>query len=210
MKIITMELNAMGVNTYLLFEERGQSAVVIDPSAQPVRILETLKYYGVTLTDILLTHGHFDHIGAVAELKAKTNARIHIHPGDADMLIDPEKNLSVFASDRAVTAPPADVLLEDGEQLDAGGLSFKVIHTPGHSPGSVCFLHEDGLFSGDTLFFMSIGRSDLPGGDEALLIRSIRNKLFTLPADYTVYPGHHRGTQLHFERDVNPYVKEKK
>ena len=218
MEIIKLLTGPIGTNTYIVYKEEGTPeapapAVCIDPAdAKPV--LRALKNHGLHLTDILLTHGHFDHILGVRELRDAEGAKVYIHPLDAPALETGEGSLSVMCGIRPVTCP-ADKLLRDGEEFTAAGITFRCIHTPGHTPGGVCFV-ADGendkrglpvIFSGDTLFCFSIGRTDLPGGSTEDLIDSIAFRLFTLHGDYTVYPGHNMTTTLDAERQHNPYVK---
>ncbi len=183
------------VNTYLLAGDDNR-AVVIDP-ARADKLLSILRENDLTLTHILLTHGHFDHISAVKQLKEATGARVCIHPNDAKALTTPNQKLVQIMRVDAVQAE-ADVLAEDGP-LQAGGFEFTVLHTPGHSPGSVCYLVDDVLFSGDTLFYRDIGRCDLPGSDFAAMKTSIE-RLLELPDETRVYPGHMRATAIGEER----------
>lgn len=192
-------------NCYIAGCEKTGRGVVIDPGAEPERVLQALKELGLSVSLVLNTHGHVDHIGANDAVKRNTSAVVCIHQADAAMLPDPAKNLSSMMVER-VACEPADRLLSDGDELRVGDLMFKVIHTPGHTPGSVCFLCQDVLFSGDTLFNMSVGRHDFPGGSAQDLARSIRERLFVLPDDTTVLPGHGSSTNIGREKRSNPFV----
>ncbi len=206
MNIITQQTGDMLVNCYILFQPENREAVVIDPGGSKEKIFYHLEKNGLTVTHILLTHGHFDHIGAVKALKEKTGAKIYIHEEDASMLTDPTRNLSVFIQENVIETP-ADVLLKDGDCIKAGGMEFKVLHTPGHSEGSVCFMAEDNLFTGDTLFYMSVGRTDFIGCSEQKLLYAINHILGSLPEDYKVYPGHGVASTLDFEKQNNPFFE---
>ncbi len=183
------------VNTYLIAGD-DRRAVVIDP-ARADKLLDILKENDLTLTDILLTHGHFDHISAVKQLREATGARVCIHPNDAKALVTPNQNLMHIMHVDAIQGE-ADELVEEGP-LEAGGFDFTVLHTPGHSAGSVCYLVNDVLFSGDTLFYRDIGRCDLPGSDFAVMKTSIE-RLLALHEDTKVYPGHSRATTIGEEK----------
>ena len=208
MQPISILTGPLEVNTYIMHGARAGACFLVDPAeAAPVR--QAMEEYGLKPTHILLTHGHFDHILAVAELQKEYGAKVCIHEQEANALSDPRVNLAMVAS---MHVPPckADVLLKDGECFDAAGFGVKVIHTPGHSPGSACYVleRENIIFSGDTLFRLSVGRTDFPGGSAQTLFDSISDKLFTLPGDYTVYPGHMRKTTLEFERQHNPVMRD--
>lgn len=196
------------VNCYLLGEEGTDMAVAIDP-AEAERVQAYLEENGLRLSHILLTHGHFDHIGGVAALQETYGAEVCIHRADAHMLQDSSANGALMLGTR-IAPSRADVLLEDGDTVQAEGFSLRAIHTPGHTPGGVCYLLQEpaALFTGDTLFQMSVGRSDLAGGDEHALFESILNKLFVLPGEYAVYPGHMGSTTLLHEREYNPFVRQ--
>ena len=172
MNIITQQTGDMYVNCYILYQPEICKAVVIDPGGSEGKIFFHLEKNDLTVTHILLTHGHFDHIGAVQALKEKTGAKIYIHEQDAAMLPDPYQNLSVFMQGHIIQ-PPADVLLKDGDKIQTGGMDIQVLHTPGHSEGSVCYMVEDALFTGDTLFYMSVGRTDFMGCSETKLNHSV-------------------------------------
>ncbi|HHY46537.1 MAG TPA: MBL fold metallo-hydrolase [Firmicutes bacterium] len=203
MRVIRLPVGPIQANCYILVSDRpGRAAlpeaVVIDPGDEGERIYDQLVQLGVDLKFIVNTHGHVDHIGGNAFLKEKLpGARIAVHRLDVQALTDPALNLStfVFQGDRGVLSPPCDLPLEEGDELSFGGDSLAVIHTPGHTPGSICLLHRDGpgedvLFTGDTLFRDGIGRTDLVGGNERELLRSIEDKLFILAGDTVIYPGH--------------------
>ena len=186
MQIITLTVGPVQTCCYILSTAPSSPCLVIDPGAEPDRIRRALN--GHPIAAILLTHGHFDHIGAVSALKGE-NTPLLIHSLDAPMLSDPELNMSRGFLFSEIKAPKATSFLKDGDHLTLAGLSIEVIHTPGHTPGSVCFRIEDHLFTGDTLFEYSWGRTDLPGGDEHALFASLR-KLEPLSGTLPIHPGH--------------------
>lgn len=191
-------------NCYLLWDPGSKKGVVIDPGDDPDTITSFIKNKALHIDSILLTHGHYDHIGAVRQLKDTTGARIYIHHDDERALVDTSQNLSAL-SDVAVTAVKADRVLTHGDTVAVGYAQYTVIHTPGHTSGGVCFYGEGRLFSGDTLFKEGIGRSDFPGGNGELLIRMIKEKLFTLPEETAVFPGHGPDSTIGWEREHNPF-----
>lgn len=209
MRIITMPVGELAANCYIVYCKNTKKAVVIDPGAEGQSILNRIQYEGVKVEYILLTHGHFDHIGAVKFLKEQLGAFVAIHSGDAQALTDASRNLSTFMGEHSVQVP-ADVLLKEGDVLDVGDIKMKVLHTPGHSEGSACFMADSPIkvvFTGDMLFQGSIGRSDFPGGSYDQLISSIRDKLLVLDDDYTVYPGHGLKSTIGAERIANPFIR---
>jgi glyoxylase-like metal-dependent hydrolase (beta-lactamase superfamily II) len=196
-------------NTLIVRREGADECVVVDPGFQPDRIVSRLQQLKLEPVLILLTHGHADHIAGNAALKRRWPALpIVIGELDAVMLEDPIANLSGLA-DIAVTSPPADRLVREGDVVEAAGLRCEVLDIPGHSPGHVVYVLKDEspviVLGGDVLFEGSIGRCDVPGGDQELLVRGIRGKLFTLPEDTQVYPGHGEMTTIGIERRANPY-----
>lgn len=207
MKLWTKPLGPLQTNAYVLTNGQGEG-VIIDPGMNPEELLAYVQE--LKIQAILLTHAHFDHIGGLEEVRQKTGAPVYIHSLERDWLTDAAKN----GSDRwpMVTAPitcqPAENTLKHDEVLELIGLSIRVLHTPGHSPGSVSYYMEgEGLvISGDALFAGSIGRTDLPGGDYDTLIKSIKEYLFNLPDQTVVYPGHGPETSIGQEKKYNPFL----
>ena len=188
-------------NTYIVTcEETGETAVV-DPSLPEEILVE--KFEGKNVKYILLTHGHYDHIGGVNFVKEKTGAKVVIHKEDEEMLCDKNKN---YGTDS--TPIYADILVEDGTELMLGNSKITVLHTPGHTKGGVCYIFPDDrvMFSGDTLFRLTAGRTDLYGGDARTELMSL-SKIAELEGDYQVYPGHDHATTLDFERQYNRYMR---
>ncbi len=204
MEIIKIVTGIVSTNCYILYDEKGVCAVV-DPADGAERILRILKDEKLTLKAILITHGHFDHIGAVSELREKTGAKVYMHEKDSIMLKDPDAD--VLGKQYGTLASKVDVELVGGEKIEVGEMVFDVMHTPGHTLGGVCFSCEDSIFSGDTLFNMTIGRTDLPGGDYKTLIESVKKISNAYPEDMRVFPGHDACTSLDFERDNNPFLR---
>ncbi len=192
-------------NCYILGCGETRQAVVIDPGDEADRILMTLAKDKLKVTHILNTHGHFDHVGGNRKLKEATGAPILIHAGDAPMLAQLSAAAATFGLS-AENSPEPDRHLSDGDEIAFGNLSLKVLHTPGHSPGSVSLYTDGKVFVGDLLFSGSIGRTDLPGGDYDTLIASVRNKIFPLGDDVTVYSGHGPETSVGREKRFNPFV----
>ncbi len=203
--VTRVQAGLMGNNTYFLYIDGHDDCVVIDAAGDGTEICDALTTLGKTPQMLLLTHGHFDHIGGAKMLKDRYKMPIAIHEADAIKLVDANENLSVFVGTKPVTAPAADVFLSDGEILDVAGMRIEVMHTPGHSPGSVCFRCEDILVTGDTLFCRGYGRTDFPGGSTEALKQSLQ-RLFELPGDYTVLPGHNDRTTLDAERKANGHA----
>ena len=191
----TLPLGAYQTNCYILHQEDSSSCVVIDPGYTPEVILDFLSGKGLKLEAILLTHGHFDHVGAVRDLAAETGCKVYLNPDDLSM---PPR----------MTAGPLYYTdtYSDGDTLSPAGIPFQVLSTPGHTPGSVCLIAENYLFSGDTLFAGSRGRTDLPGGSTRAIRESLR-RLAALPQDYSVHPGHGESTTLAWEKQYNPYMR---
>ncbi|WP_018131961.1 MBL fold metallo-hydrolase [Effusibacillus pohliae] len=208
MHVQWFSLGAFQTNCYVLTDESTRTAIVIDPGYNPDIVLDAVDGYRVT--HILLTHAHLDHIGGLRQLKEATGAPIYIHENEKEWLTDPMLNGSGRWPQLGgpITGPAADGFVAEGDTIPFAGRKLSVLFVPGHSPGSVAYLLQDQVFAGDTLFYGSIGRTDLPGGDFDTLINSIRSKLYTLPPNTVVYPGHGPETTIERERKSNPFVRD--
>ena len=204
--IETYTLGPLQTNGYLITDEASGRGFIIDPGMNPKRLLGRIK--DLEIEAIVLTHAHFDHMAGVGEVRKAAGCPVYIHDLEADWLTDAGKNGSLRWADVTppATTDPAEYELADGQKLKLIGHTFSVMHTPGHSPGSVSLLCDGHLFSGDVLFRMSVGRTDLPGGRERDLFDSIRGKLYKLDPSVRVYPGHGPQTTIGFEMANNPYV----
>lgn len=195
MKIAQMAVGSYQTNTYILCQEDSERCLIIDPGYEPERIMRYVNQRGLNVEAILLTHGHFDHVGGVKQLAAETGCQVYLCAEDLSM-------------PPMMTAGPLyyTKTYSEGSRLNLAGLDIAVLHTPGHTPGSVCLLVEDHLFSGDTLFSGSCGRTDLPGGSWATILKSLR-RLAELEANLWVHPGHGQSTTLSEEKRYNPYMR---
>jgi len=206
MNVLPLPLGPLGTNCYLVWDEPGGNALLVDCAGTPRQILAPAQERGLSLAVIVLTHGHMDHTERLAELVQRTAAEVAIHELDAPLLRDPMLNgAALFGYPHADATP--DRLLREGDAIALAGaaITLTVLHTPGHTPGSICLLGEGALFSGDTLFAGSIGRTDLPGGDETEMAASLQ-RLTELPEATTVYPGHGPTTTLREEKRHNPWL----
>ena len=197
-------------NTYVVAPEVGGLAVVIDAPPDPDGVVDLLAEYDLTPTALLVTHGHIDHVGSAGQISRRAGISAYIHPADDFLSFDPQSQLRMLLG----TVPPGDFAppeqfdsIGHGDLLGLAGMDFEVVHTPGHTPGHVCFsMSSEGvLFSGDQLFAGSIGRTDLPGGDTSQLMDSMRHRIMTLPDDMRVLPGHGPETTIGVERRMNPF-----
>ena len=202
-KIHALPLGSYQTNCYIVHEEHSKTCAVIDPGYTPERVLAQAEKLGLQVDAVLLTHGHFDHVGGVEAIVKATGCALWMREADYTQFKTPESDFFYPIHDCDFTEVQ---LCEEGEQIHAGGLTFTVMETPGHTWGSVCYLCENALFSGDTLFAGSCGRTDLPGGDGQTIVLSLE-RLAELEGDYTVYPGHGGATTLARERAHNPYMR---
>ncbi len=202
-----MVVGSIATNCYIVGCEKTKEAAVIDPGEEGEKILAVLNEVGYKAKQIINTHGHMDHISANGMIKSETGAQLVIHKDDADYLTNASKNLSGLMGQNN-TGPAADRLLEDGDTIKIGDtITLTVIHTPGHTPGGICLAAEDVIFTGDTVFAGSIGRTDLPGGSYETIIDAIKEKLLILEGDYTLYPGHGPASTLKEEKLSNPFFR---
>lgn len=202
-----MPSGALGVNTYLVVDESTKEGFIVDPGGYNPKLTKKVSDEGIAIKYIVLTHGHADHISGVNEhLDDFPNAKVVVHTNEKPMLEDPRENQSLmFGSAQTVKG---DIFVNDGDELEVGNLRLKFIFTPGHTPGGMCIYveSEDVLFSGDTLFRQSIGRTDFPGGSFRDLADAVHTKLFILPDQTVVLPGHMGQTSIGFEKENNPFV----
>ena len=203
LNIHTLVLGDYQVNCYLIHHSASDRCVVIDPGYTPEAILSKLQELGLTLDAILLTHGHFDHVGAVKALVAATGCRLYMHKQDWELPMNPTTQ---FLYPLAQDGSTEMTFCQEGDTIHTAGLDLQVLATPGHTAGSVCYLCEDSLFTGDTLFAGCCGRTDLPGGSMNTMRQSL-SRLKVLEADYAVYPGHGESSTLAREKRYNPYLR---
>jgi hydroxyacylglutathione hydrolase len=208
MKIDCLILGGYQTNCYVLRKDNAaQDCLIIDPGLEADELLEFLDGQKLNPLAVVLTHGHIDHIAGVTALRNQfPETRLYIHKLDAEMLSKPMINLSLMTGG-AFTTEPEDVSLQEGDIIDLAGIKLLVLHTPGHTPGGISLYSEQGgiVFVGDTLFADSIGRTDFPGGSMSKLLKSVREKLFTLPEETRVYPGHGPATTIAAEKAHNPF-----
>nr|WP_320115623.1 MBL fold metallo-hydrolase [uncultured Desulfuromonas sp.] len=205
MLVETLAVGPLQVNCYLVACPRTKHALVIDPGDEGDRILEMIDKLGLKVKMVVNTHGHFDHVGANHQVLAATGVELCMHRDDLPLLKVAAKQAAGYGLP-AVQSPDPKRFLESGDLIEVGDLSFEVIHTPGHSPGGICLYGEGHLFSGDTLFAGSIGRTDLPGGDMKQLLSHIRSQLMVLPDATVVHPGHGPESTIGREKTVNPFL----
>ncbi len=205
----SLEVGPYMSNCYIVGCRRTKDAMIIDPGAEPERILKEVKSAGLTVKTIVATHMHADHIGALAKVKQATGAPFAVHEAESskDYIDGASMMLSAMMGRSSLGIPPVDWKLKDGDQIDVGDLRFTVLHTPGHSPGGICLSGPGVVFCGDTLFNFSIGRTDFPGGDYDQLIDSIQTKIMVLPNETRVHCGHGPATTVGFERKANPFLQ---
>jgi hydroxyacylglutathione hydrolase len=196
----------LACNCYVVGDEVTRQAIVIDPGDDADELAAEIVSQGLTITAIVATHAHFDHIVAAEQLRAATGAPFMLHDEDRPLLDWMQESGRLFLGVELPDPPEVDTSVTEGDRITAGTVELEVVHTPGHSPGSISLVAPDSVFSGDTLFAGSIGRTDLPGGDGQALLDAVRSKLFPLGESLMVYPGHGPTTTLGTERASNPFV----
>ena len=200
-----LSVGPLQVNCFVVACQRTREAMVIDPGEDGPRILQLAESNGYQVKQIVNTHGHFDHIGANQPVKDETGADLMMHEADLPLLQNARNHAQAYGL-TVSPSPDPDKFLNEGDVFSVGEQSFSVFHVPGHSPGSICLLSDGHLFVGDVLFAGSVGRTDLPGGDFDALVEGVREKLFRLPADTIVHPGHGPDTTIGREKQMNPFV----
>ena len=201
MQIKRIPAGMYAANCYILIDEENKLGCIVDPGGDEDIITEEIEKSNMQVKFILLTHGHLDHVEAVDSLKQKYNIPVYISGKDKELM---KNRQSVFGELWNTTEEDKEI--NDGDVLELGNLKIKCIETPGHTPGGMCFFVEGVVFTGDTLFYGSIGRTDFPGGNHKELINSIKTKLMTLADDIVVLPGHERESKIKFEREHNPFL----
>lgn len=208
MFIKCLNVGQIETNCYIACDKVENRAVIIDPGADAHRIIAALEETGCTADYLLLTHGHADHMLAAHEVQKSTGAKLAVFAGELEFLNDTQQNVYRMVSSEPFEPFKPDLLLKDGESLTFGGTELTVLHTPGHTHGSCCFISKDSMFSGDTLFHKSYGRTDLPTGNIGELGSSLK-RIFALEGDLQVLPGHGEFTTLDYERENNPFFLER-
>jgi glyoxylase-like metal-dependent hydrolase (beta-lactamase superfamily II) len=205
--IATLPVGLIQTNCYIVGCSETKEGVIIDPGGHPERILAEVKHHGLTIRYVLDTHAHFDHTDANGAVVQATGAPLALHPEDLPIL-KASGGAALFGL-QAAPSPLPDIELNDGDELQVGSLLFQVLHTPGHTPGHVCFYEENegAIFDGDVLFYRGIGRTDLPGGSWSQLLDSIQRVLFALPDATVVYSGHGQETTIGEEKRLNPWLR---
>ena len=206
MEIIRVPAGVYAANCYIIYSKTTKDGIIVDPGGDADDLSSYVKRNDLNIKHIILTHGHGDHIGGVIGLKASLGATVMIHEEDKDMLMDGEKNLSTSMAMGTVEVEP-DVLLRDGDIIEIGDLKIEIIHTPGHTKGSICIKIGENIITGDTLFAGSIGRTDLFGGDYDSIIKSIKEKLMVYSDEVQVFPGHGTPSTVGRERVSNPFLR---
>lgn len=204
-----LQVGFMAVFAYIVGDKTSKAGLVIDPAAETDRIIAEAERNGIEIKYVVNTHGHVDHISGNADMKKKTGAKIIVHEADADMLVStPAMILNMF---RAKSSPAADITVKEGDVIRVGSVSLTVFHTPGHTPGGISLYTDGYVFTGDTLFVESVGRTDLPGASWETMAKAIREKLLTLPDDTVVLPGHNYGrmptSTIGHEKKHNPFLR---
>lgn len=194
-------------NCYIVGDDETNEAIVIDPGDDAEELAEQLSTQGVRVTAIIATHAHFDHVVGAGRLRELTGAPFYLHDADKPLLGWMQESGRLFLGIELPPPPAVDTAAAEGDRLIAGAVELEVLHTPGHSPGSISLASKDALFSGDTLFAGSIGRTDLPGGDTQALLDAVRHKLFPLADDLPVYPGHGPASTIGQEQAFNPFLQ---
>jgi hydroxyacylglutathione hydrolase len=201
MVIKTIAVGMFAANCYFIMDEDTKETAVIDPGGDSEDLIEILDKMGALVKFILLTHGHADHTGAITEISSKYNVPIYINEKDQELMFN---NAYMFGSIKGDNTLIKNIC--DDDKLCIGSTEISTVETPGHTPGGVCFIVEDNIFTGDTLFYGSVGRTDLPGGSYNTLISSIKTKLLVMPDNYTVLPGHGPKSTIKIEKGSNPFL----
>lgn len=199
-------LGDLQTNCYILWDKSTKEAAVFDPACEGDRIIERITANGLNVKYIILTHTHIDHINALDKVKEYTGAKVVVHKDEAASL-NSDADVMAFIINSAAPRTKADVQVSDGDELFLGDKMLKIIHTPGHTVGGICVRCGNILISGDTLFNLSVGRTDFKGGDHQTLLSSIREKIFALDGATAVYPGHGEATTVFYEKQHNPYLR---